>query len=348
MKKEIVRLPDYIIPSNYSINIEPSEDMNSYKGSIKIKAAIEKPTQNIILHSKNPEIKTTTICVGNQCLLPKITENKDSETINLEVQKTIKGEIEIHIEFNGIVTEDLAGIYKSKYDYKNKTNYLITTQCEAPYARRIFPCFDEPDKKATFDLTIKINKNLKAISNMPTEYEKSEDNKKIIKFKTTPKMSSYLFYLGIGDFEFAEDKYKNVKLRVATTPGKSKNASFALEKTKQYLEYFENYSEIPYPLEKLDLLAIPDFGAGAMENWGAITFRELLILFDKKKTSSSRKKRVAEVIAHELWHQWSGNLVTMKWWKDLWLNESFATYMAYKAADHYNPEWNLWNDYLIN
>lgn len=348
IKKESNRLSDYIKPSNYRLKIEPSQDMNNYIGSVQIKATIQKPTKEISLNSKGLEIKTATICVGNQCLLPKLKENKESEIIVLENQKDISGEIEIHIEFKGLITQDLTGIYKSKYLQNKKEEYLITTQCEAPYARKIFPCFDEPDKKATFDLELTIEKKLKAISNTLPKFEKIENGKKLVKFKTTPKMSTYLLYIGIGNFEFVDDSYNGIKLRVATTPGKGKNSKFAMEHAKKYLEYFEEYSEIKYPLEKLDLIAIPDFGAGAMENWGAITFREILLLVDEKKTSIAIKKRVAEVIAHELWHQWSGNLVTMKWWNDLWLNESFATYMAYKAVAHHNPNWKIWEDYLAD
>lgn len=349
MKKRNVRLSKTIIPISYDITIEPSEDMQSYNGKIIIKAKIIKQTKEIILHAKELEIKNATICVGTKCLLPQIKIKKEAETIILKNNNLIPaGEIEIHSEFGGKITDGLNGIYRSKYEYEGKTNYLITTQCEAPYARKIFPCFDEPDKKATFDISVIIYQNLKAISNMSIKSEITEKNKKKIQFKTTPKMSSYLFYLGIGNFEFLEDNYKNVKLRLITTPGKSKNGKFALEHTKKYLEYFEKYSEIDYPLEKLDLIAIPDFSAGAMENWGAITFRELILLVDEKNTSAKIKKRVAEVIAHELWHQWSGNLVTMNWWNDLWLNESFANYMAYKAVAQYNPDWNMWEDYLSN
>ncbi len=341
-KKESLRLPENVIPNSYSIELQPSEDMNSYTGKIEIKASITKATKDIILHSKDLEIKSATICVGTQCLLPIVKKNEKSETISLKNMKPIqKGEIEIHIEFKGKITDSLSGIYRSKYD----SGQIITTQCEAPYARRIFPCFDEPDKKATFNISVKINKNLVAISNMPIKSESIENNIKKIEFKTTPKMPTYLFYLGIGQFEYIEDNYKNTKLRVITTPGKKEKGKFALDLAKKYLEYFENYSEIPYPLEKLDLLAIPDFAAGAMENWGAMTFREMILLVDKE-TSARIKKRVAEVIAHEIWHQWSGNLVTMKWWNDLWLNESFANYMAYKAVDHFNPEWKIWEDYL--
>src|SRR3989344_6605942 len=340
------RLQKEIIPSSYSITLELSIDMNSYIGEVTIKAQISKPIKEITLHSKDLEIELATICVGTQCLLPKVKIEEKSETVRLENQNPVKGDIEIHLKFKGKVQDDLAGIYRSKYEHNGKTNYLITTQCEAPYARRIFPCFDEPDKKATFDLTVIIDKSLKAVSNMLPKSESIENEKKKIQFKTTPKMSTYLFYLGIGDFEFAETNYENIKIRVVTTPGKTKNAKFALDHTKKYLKYFQDYSEIKYPLEKLDLIAIPDFAAGAMENWGAITFRELILLIDEKTTSEGIKKRSLETLAHELWHQWSGNLVTMNWWNDLWLNESFATYMAFKALDFYNPEWKIWNYYL--
>ncbi len=181
---------------------------------------------------------------------------------------------------------------------------------------------------------------------MPIISETSQNNKKLIKFEKTPLMSTYLLYIGVGEFEFIQDKLNNTLIRIATIPGKSKQGRFALDLARKFLKYFENYSKIPYPLPKLDLIAIPDFNAGAMENWGAITFREILLLFDPKKTSLPVKKRIAEVIAHELWHQWSGNLVTMKWWDDLWLNESFATYMAYKAVDNYFPEWKMWEDFV--
>ncbi|MGV8142639.1 MAG: M1 family metallopeptidase [Candidatus Pacearchaeota archaeon] len=346
MKKVNSRLPDTVIPSNYELTLEPSADMLSFKGSVAIKARVTKPTKEIVLHAKDLIIKNTNICVGTQCLLPIVEINKEAETITIKNMKVIPAEeIELHLEFEGSISQGLAGIYRSKYELNGKTSYLITTQCESAYARRIFPCFDEPDKKATFDINVVIDKKLKAVSNMPIKSESIEGNKKKVIFKTTPKMSVYLFYLGVGDFEFLEDNYKGVKLRVVTTPSKSDKGRFALEQTKKYLEFFEKYSEIPYPLEKLDLLAIPDFSAAAMENWGAITFREIVLLIDEN-SASSRIKRSAEVIAHELWHQWSGNLVTMKWWNDLWLNESFANYMAYKAVAYYNPEWNIWEDYL--
>ncbi|MBI4225843.1 M1 family metallopeptidase, partial [Candidatus Roizmanbacteria bacterium] len=173
-------------------------------------------------------------------------------------------------------------------------------------------------------------------------------DKKLVIFETTPLMSTYLLYLGIGEFEFLEDKYKDILLRVVTTPGKKQYGKFALECAKNSLEYFEEYFDYLYPLKKLDLIAVPEFATGAMENWGAITFRENALLFYPDKSSKATMQRIAEVVAHEIAHQWFGNLVTMKWWDDLWLNESFATYMAYKVTDYHWPEWKVWDQYITD
>jgi tricorn protease interacting factor F2/3 len=260
-----------------------------------------------------------------------------------------KGENTIFINFEGELKEVLGGIYLSKYKDKEEEKYLITTQFEPVEARKAFPCFDDPDKKATFDLTLIFPKDLKAISNtLPVKEEILGEKKKVI-FETSPKMSTYLLYIGIGDFYFLEDKYKDVLIRVAFTPKeKLEGAKFALENCKKFLSYLEEYFNVPYPLKKLDLIAIPDFAAGAMENWGAITFRENYLLVFEGITPQTAKERVCEVIAHELVHMWFGNLVTMKWWDDLWLNESFATYLAYKAVNHFYPEWRILDKYIVD
>ncbi len=346
MQKKEYKLPESISPENYDLFIEPNLKSFRFKGEVKISLNIKKPTSKIILNSSELKITEAKVKHNNQTIKPKIKLNEKNETLTLELNRQINNSAIIEIKFQGVLNDKLYGFYRSKYLHKGKEKYLATTQFEAPYARKAFPCFDQPDKKAAFSLTLKIPKNLKAISNMPIESHKNLSSEKIIKFQKTPKMSTYLLYIGVGEFEFIESKLNKTKIRIAATPGKSNEGKFALELTKKFLKYFENFSKVPYPLPKLDLIAIPDFAAGAMENWGAITFRELLLLFNPKKTSLKVKKRIAEVIAHELWHQWSGNLVTMKWWDDLWLNESFATYMAYKAVDYYFPEWEMWNDFI--
>jgi tricorn protease interacting factor F2/3 len=246
----------------------------------------------------------------------------------------------LQVEYAGRIPDSLAGIYRAPYD---KT-HIVTTYFEAAQARRMFPCVDRPDAKAEFKLSVKIENELEAISNMPIGAQKSDGDKKIVTFQTTPRMSTYLLYLGVGKFQSRTSKVGETEVIVATTPGKVQKGAFAEDEAGKALTFFNSYYNIPYALPKVHLIAIPEFSQGAMENWGAITFREILLLVDEN-TSARIKMRSAMAIAHELAHQWFGDLVTMKWWDDIWLNESFATYMAYKAIDHAHPEWRIWEDF---
>jgi tricorn protease interacting factor F2/3 len=348
MEKSHFRLPNGVKPLNYELFFEPDLTNFNFHGKEKIDLKITKQTKEIILNSSNLDIKNVKLMYKSEILNPEIEIDEKSERAYLKFGKKLsKGFGQLTLEFSGKLKDDLVGLYRSEYTTPDGSEkYMATTQFEATYARRAFPCFDEPDKKASFELSVKIDKNLQAISNMPIIEEIEEGNKKYVKFDKTLPMSTYLLYLGVGEFEFLEDKFDDILLRVATTPGKKGQGKFALDLAKKFLSFYQEYSGIKYPLPKLDLVAIPDFAAGAMENWGAITFREVLLLFDPKKSSTPIKKNIAEVIAHELWHQWSGNLVTMKWWNDLWLNESFATYMAYKAVDNFFPEWRMVESFI--
>ncbi len=359
------RLPAIAKPKHYDLFIDLDLKKFRFAGNVVIDLEIPKPTNEIVLNAAELKIKSAQLILNKQNLTPQIKLNPKNEQLILKFNKKISGRRKLIIEFSGALNDSLLGIYRSKYKgSKGKEKYLAATQFESHYARKCFPCFDEPAYKATFDLTVRIDSTLKAISNMPIKKEtqaepssagprkskafswEKDGKQKIISFQTSPKMSTYLLCLCVGEFEFLKDKYKDVEIRVATVPGKSRQGKFALDLTKKFLKYFEDYSGVKYPLPKLDLVALPDFQSGAMENWGIITFREILLLFDPKITSTAIKKRVAEVIAHELWHQWSGNLVTMEWWNDLWLNESFATYMAYKAAGEIFPQWKIWEDFI--
>ena len=246
------------------------------------------------------------------------------------------------INFSGSIFADrLMGLYKASY----ADGYIASTQFEPVAARKMIPCIDHPAYKAEFKLTVKIEKDLQAISNTPIASEKMDGSKKIVEFQRTPRMSTYLLYLGVGKFEEIREKSGKIEHIVATVPGKIKSGKFAMDVGKQSVKYFESYFELPYVLPKLHLIAVPEFAVGAMENWGAITFREVRLLVDQG-SSVHMKKWAGEVIAHEIAHMWFGDLVTMKWWDDLWLNESFATFMAFKAVNHMFPDWNAWEDFV--
>jgi tricorn protease interacting factor F2/3 len=326
---------------NYQIELDFDLEKKIYEGKEKIFLNLDKED---LIKIDSVDLKIKELKVNDKDVDFEVAQDKILIKNGFQ-----KGENIIFINFEGELKEVLGGIYLSKYKDKEEEKYLITTQFEPIEARKAFPCFDDPDKKATFDLTLIFPKDLKAISNtLPIEEEILGEKKKVI-FETSPKMSTYLLYIGIGDFYFLEDKYKDVLIRVAFTPKeKLEGAKFALENCKKFLSYLEEYFNVPYPLKKLDLIAIPDFAAGAMENWGAITFRENLLLVFEGITPQSAKERICEVIAHELVHMWFGNLVTMKWWDDLWLNESFATYLAYKAVNHFYPEWRILDKYIVD
>ncbi len=346
MKKESFRLPKVAYPKNYDLFFEINLETFKFFGKEIVDVDIVKPVSKLVLNSKDLAVKSARLVSKRNIKELNVTVDNNKETVTLSWTGNVKGAVKLVLEFEGTLNDNLLGLYRSKYTHDGKTKYLATTQFESVYARYAFPCFDEPEYKSTFDVTLKVKRTLQTLSNMHIKSETMEGDKKIVKFGRTPRMSTYLLYIGVGEFEFLEDNSGRIPIRLVTTPGKKAQVGFALDLTKKFLEWFEKYSGIKYALPKLDMIALPDFASGAMENWGAITFREIYLLFDPKLTSTTVKKRIAMIIAHELWHQWSGNLVTMKWWNDLWLNESFATYMAYKAVDSLFPEWNMWEDFV--
>ena len=332
---------------NYDLIFEPLFSNFTFNGKEIISVSISKPIKNIKLNSAELKIKKCYVIKDSKTIHTKFSLNEKKEELSIIFEKKISGKVRICIEFLGTLNDRLLGFYRSQYkDKTGKIKYLATTQFEAADARRAFPCWDEPALKATFDVSLLIDKKLTAISNMPEKSQSNLGSKILIEFERTPVMSTYLLYLGVGEFEFLETKLRNIKIRVVTTKGKKSKGKLSLELTKKFLAEYEKYFGIKYPLPKLDMLAIPDFAAGAMENWGAITFRETILLYDSKTSSTRTKQYIAEVISHEIAHQWFGNLVTMKWWNDLWLNESFATFMATKVVDRFYPEWDYWDQFL--
>ena len=336
-----------VIPINYELMFEPLFHNFKFNGEEIITLNLSKPTNSIKIDAAELSIKESHIIQGGKIISSESSLNEKDEKLTIKLAKKIKGKAKLSIKFTGTLNDRLLGFYKSQYkDKKGKTKYLATTQFEAADARRAFPCWDEPAVKATFDVSLLVDKHLDAISNMPVISKKKTGTKILHKFGRTPIMSTYLLYLGVGEFEYLHGKLRNIKIRIVTTKGNKNKGKLSLDFTKKFLGEYEKYFGIKYPLPKLDMIAIPDFAAGAMENWGAITFREAILLYDSKTSSTRTKQYIAEVISHELAHQWFGNLVTMKWWNDLWLNESFATFMATKIVNKFYPEWDLWDQFL--
>jgi puromycin-sensitive aminopeptidase len=350
-KKEGVRLVSTVLPIHYAITLKPDLESHTFSGHETVSVSVLKPTKKIVLHSKELSIKSVHIIFGkNNFEATKISYDLDLEIAVIEFPTLLKkGKYNLSITFEGILADNMRGFYKSRYVIDGKEHFMATTQFEATDARRAFPCFDEPTHKAVFDVNLVVPNDKMAISNtLPTAIIPHEAGYKIVSFASTPKMSTYLLAFIVGDFEWVEAKTKNnVLVRVLTVPGKSHQAKFALDVTVRCLEFYEEYFDIKYPLNTLDMIAIPDFSSLAMENWGAITFREIGLLFDENNTSTSYKQMVALVIAHELAHQWFGNLVTMEWWTHLWLNEGFATYIEHLAVAKLYPEYDVWSQFVV-
>ena len=336
-----------VSPRNYDLTFEPDLKKFRFDGTERVQIEVAKPTSEIVLNAAELEIRECSVFFKNKVVKASFSLDEKKEQMTIRLAEKIVGKAELHVKFSGALNDRLVGFYRSQStDQKGRKRFVATTQFEAADARRAFPCWDEPEAKATFDVSILADPGLDAISNMPVAAKKRVGRKNLFRFARTPVMSTYLLFLSVGEFDFLEGRLGKVSIRIVTGRGKKHLGAMALDFTKKFLDYYQKYFGIPYPLPKLDMIAVSDFASGAMENWGAITFRETILLFDPKTSSTATKQHIAEVISHELAHQWFGNLVTMKWWNDLWLNESFATFMATKAVDHYYPEWDLWDQFL--
>jgi len=334
------RLPEGARPENYKLKFTPDLDKAKFEGDETITLRVLKSTSEITLNAVDIDFHDVTITSGGATQKATVTPQKEKEMVVLSVEKPLAaGTATVHITYTGILNDEMRGLYLGKDDKGRK---YAATQFEATDARRAFPSFDEPYYKATFDITAVADKDQVAISNYKIVSDTpGPGDKHTVKFATTAKMSAYLAALVVGQFEYVEGSVDGIPIRVYSTPGKKEMGKFALDAAEYIVGYYNKYFGIKYPYGKLDLIGLPDFSAGAMENVGCITFREVILLIDEKEGSVDLKKTIASVTAHEIAHMWFGDLVTMKWWDDVWLNEGFATWMSSKPVQKWKPEWNF-------
>uniref|UniRef100_A0A6A7G5G9 Aminopeptidase n=3 Tax=Hirondellea gigas TaxID=1518452 RepID=A0A6A7G5G9_9CRUS len=355
MVEEFTRLSDAVVPRLYSLLLDINFETSSFSGVLDVAVEVKQETKTVTLNSRELKFLSSPVLKSQDGVEVKsnsTTTNEKLETVSFEFPEAISvGKYELHIEFEGLLEGKLCGLYESQYisTIDGSTKRIATTQFEATDARRCFPCWDEPAIKAVFQLTLNVPSNLRAISNTPILDESTlKDERKLVKFDKTPIMSTYLVAIVVGEFDFISTFVDEVEIRVYTAVGNAYQATFALDVAAKGLKFFTEYFEIPYALAKVDLIAIPDFSAGAMENWGLITYRETRLLCDPESDSLSSKIDKAGTICHELVHMWFGNLVTMEWWTHLWLNEGFARFLQFLAVEDQFPEWKMWDNFVNN
>jgi len=335
------RLPHIADPESYKLSFAPDFSNNTFAGVETIQVRVLQSTSEIVLNAAGIDFQSVTIASSAGDQPARVSLDKENQMAHLAVDKPLaQGPATIQIRYAGKLNDELRGFYIGKDDQGRK---YAATQLEDTDARRAFPSFDEPNYKATFDVTVIADKDLTVISNgkVISDTPGPGDAKHTVHFSTSPKMSSYLVAVIVGNFEYIEGESDGIPIRVWTSPGKKELGRFALAAAEFNLSYYDRYFGIKYPYGKLDLVGLADFSAGAMENTGCITFREILLLLDEKHTAIDLKKTVASVIAHEMAHQWFGDLVTMQWWDNKWLNEGFATWMSSKPVAAWKPEWNV-------
>ncbi|KIW01467.1 uncharacterized protein PV09_07224 [Verruconis gallopava] len=354
-------LPTNVKPLHYRLTLEPNLESFEYKGTVEIDLDVKEDSTSISLNTIDIDIKSTKVLSGGTVVesAPSLTYDADTQTTKVELKSTLPAGSKATLvhEFTGTLNDNMAGFYRSSYKSADgtTTKYLATTQMEPTDARRAFPCFDEPALKAKFTITLIADKELTCLSNMDAVSEKEVDayygggKKKAVTFRETPLMSTYLLAFIVGELNVIETNEFRIPVRVFATPDKDiEHGRFSLDLAAKTLKFYEEKFDSQFPLPKMDMVAIPDFSAGAMENWGLVTYRVVDLLFDEKTSGASTKQRVAEVVQHELAHQWFGNLVTMDFWEGLWLNEGFATWMSWYSCNAFYPEWKVWQGYVTD
>ena len=341
---KVPRLLDTFTPNHYNLTLDLTRaEEKEFSGTVIISG--NSTSESISLHSKGLTIQSVTI--DNQSADVSFGE---FDELKLSQPNLENGNHTIHINFSGNITDAMHGLYPCYFTHDGVKKQLFATQFESHHAREVFPCVDEPAAKAEYDLTLITRPGITVLGNMPVKSEEENGDSLTTTFEKTPRMSSYLLAFVIGELHKKTARTKSgVEVNVWATPAQNENTlDFALDIATRSIDFYDEYFGVKYPLPKSDHVALPDFSSGAMENWGLITYRESCLLADPELTPESSRRFIATVIAHELSHQWFGNLVTMNWWNDLWLNESFANMMEYVAIDTLHPEWRMWEDFATN
>ncbi|KAF1943430.1 hypothetical protein EJ02DRAFT_421276 [Clathrospora elynae] len=353
-------LPANVKPMHYDLTLEPDFENFTYEGTVTIDLDVVDDTTSISLNTNELTIHSTKVTAGEQVITesPEISTDKDAQTTTVSFAQTLPGgsKAKLTMAFAGILNDNMAGFYRSSFKAEDgSTTYMATTQMEPTDARRAFPCFDEPALKASFTVTLVADEKMTCLSNMDVASEKevtssvSGGKLKAVTFNPTPLMSTYLLAFIIGELNYIETNTFRVPVRVYAPKDRDiEHGRFSLELAAKTLEFYEKTFNSPFPLPKMDMIAIPDFSAGAMENWGLVTYRVVDVLIDEKASGAAVKQRVAETVQHELAHQWFGNLVTMDFWDGLWLNEGFATWMSWYSCNVFYPDWKVWEGYVTD
>ena len=338
------KLPKKVVPVEYSIRVVPNIDKLTFTGTETVKLSVRSPVQKLVLNALELEI-TEAALDGKMLPTSVIKIDKENELLTLALPSELTpGDHTLALGFSGKINQQGQGLFYARYQEQGsgKRKIMLGTQFEATDARRFFPCWDEPVFRARFQLSAVVPENWLAVSNMPIESEKKIGGGKEVRFAATPSMSSYLNVFVAGELDLIESRIGPTQIRVIATKGKAEMGRYALEATAQILQYYNEYFGVAYPLPKLDQIALPGGFGGAMENWGGITYFETGLLFDPKNSSAETKQDIYEVVAHEMAHMWFGDLVTMAWWDNLWLNEGFASWMGTKCTAQFNPQWEVW------
>lgn len=356
MGKNVTRLYSNFSPNNYKLHLSPNKQSMTFTGRVVVTGKkTGRPTKRLTFHQKDLKITKASILLHNkkgnhEIVVDRINHHKSYDEVRLHTSQTLyPGQYTVTLEFGGNITRPMNGLYPCFFKHNSQDKQLLATQFESHHAREVFPCIDEPEAKATFDLSLDTLPGEEVIANTPIKKQTADKGIVVTVFETTPLMSTYLLAFVTGELSYLESHTKRgVAVRTYATPDKVSDTKFALDVGVKILEFYEEYFGIDYPLEKCDMVALPDFASGAMENWGLITYREHALLVNPEHTTLSSKQWVAMVVAHELAHQWFGNLVTMRWWTDLWLNEGFASWIEYMAIDHLFPEWEMWTQFNVD